>query len=75
MIYRYKTPANIPLHKKVDRTKPSTPPRDMYTKNQLRDAITAALEDRDVEDAEEVADSVVEVLDEEGAFESASDED
>lgn len=45
----------------------------MLTKNQLRDALTSALDDRNVPDADEIADSVVEVLDEDGAFESDSD--
>jgi nucleoid DNA-binding protein len=40
----------------------------MLTKADLIDALTQELESRDVEDAEEIADSVVEVLDEQGAF-------
>jgi hypothetical protein len=40
----------------------------MLTKAKLFDALTQELENRGVDDAEEVADSVVETLDEEGAF-------
>lgn len=46
----------------------------MINKNTLRKTLAQELENRDVEDAEEIADSVVEVLDEDGYFESSSDE-
>ncbi len=46
----------------------------MTNKNALRKVLSQELENRDVEDAEEIADSVVEVLDEDGWFESDSDE-
>lgn len=47
----------------------------MTNKSSLRKALAEELESRDVEDAEEIADSVVEVLDEDGWFESGANED
>lgn len=47
----------------------------MLNKSDLRDRLTEALEDRDIEDADEIADWVVETLDEEGAFEVDADDD
>ena len=46
----------------------------MVTKNDLLKALTRELEDRNVEDASEVADSVVEVLDEDGAFDTEEED-
>lgn len=47
----------------------------MVSKSELRDRLTAELESRNVEDADEIADSVVETLDEDGAFTSEEEED
>lgn len=43
-------------------------------RNELRKALTQELENRDVEDADEIADSVVEVLYEDGWFDSSNDD-
>lgn len=42
----------------------------MLSKSELRSALTQALEDASVPDADEIADSVVDQLDEGGAFET-----
>jgi hypothetical protein len=41
----------------------------MLTKSELRLKLTEELESRNVPDADEIADTVVETLDEDGAFE------
>ena len=46
----------------------------MITKAELRELLTEELEARDLDDADEIADSIVETLDENGAFEIDGDE-
>lgn len=46
----------------------------MLTKNQMREILTAELEDLDVDDADEVADTLVDRLEDAGAFEVAGDD-
>ena len=47
----------------------------MYTKADLREKLNEVLERHNVDDAEEIADDVVELLDEDGAFESDDEDD
>lgn len=46
----------------------------MNIKRKLLDALTEELTNRDVEDADEIADTVVDRLDEDGVFDTESDD-